>query len=73
VADLVPYAEALVGRGEPVSRLTRHVLGLFAGRPGARAWRRHLSEAAHRPGAGAEVLLEAAARVPDEVLDERPG
>ena len=73
VAELVPYAEALVGRGEPVSRLTRHVLGLFAGRPGARAWRRHLSEEAHRPGAGAEVLLEAAARVPDEVLDERPG
>jgi tRNA-dihydrouridine synthase A len=73
VADLVPYAEALVGRGEPVSRLTRHVLGLFAGRPGARAWRRHLSEAAPRQGAGAEVLLEAAARVPDEVLDERPG
>lgn len=70
VAELVPYAEALVGRGEPVSRLTRHVLGLFAGRPGARGWRRHLSEEAHRPGAGAEVLLEAAARVPDAVLDE---
>jgi tRNA-dihydrouridine synthase A len=73
VAELVPYAEALVGAGEPVSRLTRHVLGLFGGRPGARAWRRHLSEAAHRPRAGAEVLLEAAARVPVEVLDERPG
>ena len=71
VAELVPYAKALVGRGEPVSRLTRHVLGLFAGRPGARGWRRHLSEQAHRPGAGAEVLLEAAARVPDAVLDER--
>jgi tRNA-dihydrouridine synthase A len=72
VAELVPYAEALVGAGEPVSRLTRHVLGLFAGRPGARAWRRHLSEAAHRPSAGAEVLREAAARVPDAVLDQ-PG
>jgi len=71
VEELVPYAEALVGRGEPVSRLTRHVLGLFAGRPGARGWRRNLSEQAHRPGAGAEVLLAAAARVPDAVLDER--
>ncbi|HSL81153.1 MAG TPA: tRNA dihydrouridine(20/20a) synthase DusA [Thermoanaerobaculia bacterium] len=72
VAELLPYAEELAGRGEPVSRLTRHVLGLFAGRPGARAWRRHLSEHAHRDGAGAEVLAEAAARVPDEVLDEGP-
>jgi tRNA-dihydrouridine synthase A len=72
VAELLPYAEELVRRGEPVSRLTRHVLGLFAGRPGARAWRRHLSEHAHRPGAGAEVIAEAAVRVPAEVLDERP-
>lgn len=69
VAELLPYAEDLVRRGEPVSRLTRHVLGLFTGRPGARAWRRHLSEHAHREGAGAEVIVEAAARVPDEVLD----
>lgn len=71
VEELLPYAEELVRRGEPVSRLTRHVLGLFAGRPGARAWRRHLSEQAHREGSGAEVLIEAAARVPAEVLDER--
>lgn len=69
VAELLPYAEELVRRGEPVSRITRHVLGLFTGRPGARAWRRHLSEHAHREGAGAEVLADAAARVPDEVLD----
>jgi tRNA-dihydrouridine synthase A len=70
VATLVPYAEELVAGGQPVSRLTRHVLGLFAGRPGARAWRRHLTEAVRTPGAGAEVLREAAARVPDEALDE---
>ena len=35
------------------------MLGLFAGRPGARAWRRTLSEAASRPGAGVEILDEA--------------
>lgn len=72
VAELVAYAEELVRRGEPLSRLTRHALGLFAGRPGARAWRRHLSEHAHLDGAGPEVLADAAAKVPDEVLDERP-
>jgi tRNA-dihydrouridine synthase A len=45
------------------------MLGLFQNVPGARAWRRHLSEHAHRTGAGPEVLRTAAAYVPDEVLD----
>ena len=47
----------------PVTRVTRHILGLFNGLPGARAWRRHLSEAAHRPEAGPEVIEEALALV----------
>jgi tRNA-dihydrouridine synthase A len=40
--------------------MTRHLLGLFHGQPGAKAWRRTLSERAHRPGAGIEVLEAAA-------------
>ncbi len=56
---LLPYARAQVAAGVPVKRLTRHILGLFNGLPGARAWRRHLSQAAHRPGAGAEVIEQA--------------
>jgi tRNA-dihydrouridine synthase A len=63
VAGLVAYAERMVAAGVPVQAITRHVLGLFHGRPGARAWRRHLSEQAHRPGAGAAVLRAAAAHV----------
>jgi tRNA-dihydrouridine synthase A len=43
--------------------MTRHILGLFNGLPGARAWRRHLSEAAHRADAGSEVILAALAKV----------
>jgi tRNA-dihydrouridine synthase A len=39
--------------------MTRHMLGLFNGRPGARAFRRHLSEKAVREGAGIAVLREA--------------
>ena len=42
------------------------MLGLFTGRPGARAWRRHLSEHATRDGAGPEVVEQALARVPEE-------
>ncbi len=63
VRALVPYAEAAAQRGVPVKSITRHILGLFNGLPGARQWRRHLSEAAHQPGAGPEVMLEALAQV----------
>ena len=63
VRRLLPYAERQVARGVPVKSITRHILGLFNGLPGARLWRRHLSEAAHRPGAGPEVIEQALARV----------
>lgn len=61
---LMPFVEEEFSRGAPISRITRHILGLFQGEPGARAWRRHLSENAHRKGAGPEVILEAAEKVP---------
>jgi tRNA-dihydrouridine synthase A len=41
------------------------MMGLFAGRPGARAWRRHLSEAAARPDADAGIILEALSLLPE--------
>ena len=43
--------------------MTRHMLGLFTGRPGARAYRRHLATEAPKPGAGLEVLRDAVAHV----------
>ena len=49
--------------------VTRHMLGLFAGRPGARLWRRHLTEAAARPGAGGAVIAEALERMQDATRD----
>lgn len=73
IESFLPYVEARLAQGDPLKRLARHLLGLFAGRPGARAWKRHLAEHAHLPGAGPEVLLAAMAKVPAEVLDERPG
>jgi len=63
VERLLPYVERKLSRGIPLNRITRHILGLFQGCPGARAWRRHLSENAHLPGAGADVIVSAAALV----------
>lgn len=60
---MLPYIEAHLASGGRLNQITRHMLGLFAGRPGARAWRRHLSENAHRTGAGPEVIRDALAKI----------
>jgi len=60
---LLPYVERNLSQGMPLNRITRHILGLFQGCPGARRWRRHLSENAHLPGAGIDVIMSAAALV----------
>lgn len=52
----LPYAERQLAAGVPLSAMSRHLLGLFQGQPGARAWRRRISENAHRPGAGIEII-----------------
>jgi tRNA-dihydrouridine synthase A len=49
--------------GAPLKAITRHMLGLFQGLPGARRWRRILSEDAHKPGAGPELVRRAAVAV----------
>lgn len=65
VDRMLPYIRDHLDRGGKLSAVTRHMLGLFAGRPGARQWRRSLSENAHREGAGLSVVTEALARVRD--------
>ncbi|HFD79862.1 MAG TPA: tRNA dihydrouridine(20/20a) synthase DusA [Gammaproteobacteria bacterium] len=65
ILDYLPYIETELGRGTPLQTITRHLLGLFKGRPGARAWRRTISEQAHRKGAGPEVLERALACLPE--------
>ena len=60
---LLPYAERQCAAGVPVKAITRHVLGLFNGERGARLWRRSLSETAHKPGAGPEVIERALEQV----------
>ena len=60
---MVPYVEAHLAQGGRLGQVTRHMLGLFAGMPGARAWRRTLSEGAARSGAGIDVLHAALGQV----------
>ncbi len=60
---MMRYAEEECARGEALHRITRHMLGLCRGRPGARTFRRILSEGACRPGAGPEVIAEALAAI----------
>ncbi len=61
----MPYIEGELARGTRLHSMTRHILGLFQGVPGARAFRRHIATEAVKPGAGVEVLREALSRVAD--------
>lgn len=58
VRQMADYAEKAIDAGARLNHVTRHMLGLYAGQPGARAWRRFLSQEVHKPGAGPDVLLE---------------
>lgn len=63
---MYPYIENKLSEGIYLNRIARHMLGLFQGLPGARAWRRHLSQNGHIPGSGIEVLEKAATFVHEE-------
>ena len=66
---MLPYMEAHLIAGGRLHQITRHMLGLFAGRPGARAWRRMLSDDANKPGVGPELVLAALAQVKQTAQD----
>ncbi len=73
IEAFLPHVAAELEAGQPLNRMMRHTLGLFAGQPGARHWKRTLSEQGHEPGAGLPVVRAALAGVPDGVLDNRAG
>ena len=56
VIAMLPYIESHIATGGRLNQITRHMLGMFAGQPGARGWRRTLSDGAHVAGAGAKVV-----------------
>lgn len=59
VEAMIPYIERELAHGEPLHRITRHMLGLYHGQRGARSWRRILSEETRGPDAGVEVVWRA--------------
>jgi len=60
---LIPYIEQQLAEGVYLNHISRHILGLFQGVPGAKAWRRYISENAHLSGAEADVISKAASLV----------
>ncbi|WP_430910384.1 tRNA dihydrouridine(20/20a) synthase DusA [Methylobacterium sp. sgz302541] len=66
VEAFAPYVAEALAQGVRLHAITRHMLGLFNGRPGARAWRRHLATAGTAPEAGLDTLRAAAAMVSRE-------
>ncbi|TVQ21797.1 MAG: tRNA dihydrouridine(20/20a) synthase DusA [Leptolyngbya sp. DLM2.Bin15] len=59
VAAMLPYVQQWSDRGQKLNKISRHMIHLFAGQPGSRLWRRHLTEQSCQMGAGAEVLQQA--------------
>lgn len=59
IRSLYPYIEEQCSRGAPLHHISRHTLGFFHGQNGARLYRRHLSENAHRRNAGPEIIEQA--------------
>lgn len=59
VEQFIPYCDREIEQGTPLHRVTRHILGLFHGYPGARQWRRHLSTYAVKKDATTEVIRDA--------------
>ncbi|NRA60590.1 MAG: tRNA dihydrouridine(20/20a) synthase DusA [Psychrobium sp.] len=62
---MMQYIEQHLSKGGRLNHISRHMLTLFQSVPGAKQWRRYLSENAHKPGAGIEVVEAALALVPD--------
>ncbi len=67
IEEMFPYIERQLAQGSYLGHITRHMLGMFQNMPGARQWRRYISETAHKPGAGIEVVQAALAKIPKEL------
>jgi len=66
VKNFMPYIEEQLSKDVYLSHISRHILGIFHGQPGARQFRRYISENAHKRGSGIEVIEKALSLVPSE-------
>lgn len=64
VENMYDYIDKWAAKGLKLNKITRHMLQLFAGKPGSRAWKQHITENSCRFGVGSEVVREALAKVP---------
>ncbi len=64
VKAMLPYIDRWLSKGDKLNAISRHMLQLFAGRPGTKAWKRYISENAHFPNANSQVISTALGRVP---------
>lgn len=66
VDAMLPYIDQWVRRGLKLNKMTRHMLQLFTGQPGSRAWKRYLTEESCKPGAGVTIVQTALAHIPTQ-------
>jgi len=66
---MIDYIDQMRSKDVYLSYITKHMLKMFTAVPGAKAWRRYISENSHTKGAGSEVIVQAMAFIPDEILD----
>ncbi|OUV63299.1 MAG: tRNA dihydrouridine(20/20a) synthase DusA [Gammaproteobacteria bacterium TMED119] len=59
----IDYVETNLRQGVPLHSMTKHILNLYQGVPGAKLWRRHLSENSHKPGMDSELIVQAHAKL----------
>jgi len=71
IEAFIPYVERELKKGVPLNAMTQHILGLFNGLPGAKLFRRSLSENATQRGAGVPVLRQALSMVQEQCTDTR--
>ncbi len=67
VEEMYPYIESQLSKGAYLGHISRHMIGLFQNMPGARQWRRYISENAHKKGAGIEVIQTALLKIPESL------
>jgi len=72
VLGMLDYAEQQMQKGKYLNTITRHMLSLFNGKPGAKAWRRAISENVHKQGVSVDLLSDALKVLPEDALNERP-
>ncbi len=63
IDQFIEYADQQIEHGVHIKHMTRHILGLFQGQPGAKKWRRYISENAYKKGANSDVITKALAEV----------